>query len=139
MTELVFGRRYRVVEKIGSGGMAEVFKAVDEVLQTLGSSIEESGADISRGELPTAEADRTQIVQLLQNLVSNALRYTDKGKVDRGDPNHVPFPVFCLLEEAHNYAPAGADAVGPAAAGAGTGSVPWAQSTLPPPTCKAEQ
>ena len=36
---------------------------------------------------------------------------TDKGKVGRGDNNHVPFPVFCLLEEAHNYAPANAEAV----------------------------
>jgi len=36
---------------------------------------------------------------------------TTKGKVSRGDKNHVPFPVFCLIEEAHNYAPAAADAV----------------------------
>ena len=36
---------------------------------------------------------------------------TDKGKSTTGDPGYVPFPVFCLLEEAHNYAPANADAV----------------------------
>jgi DNA helicase HerA-like ATPase len=31
--------------------------------------------------------------------------------VTRGDKTHVPFPVFCLMEEAHNFAPASADAV----------------------------
>ncbi len=36
---------------------------------------------------------------------------TEKHKSSRGDDDYLPFPVFCLIEEAHNYAPANGDAV----------------------------
>lgn len=36
---------------------------------------------------------------------------TEKHKSSRGDDDFLPFPVFCLIEEAHNYAPANGDAV----------------------------
>ena len=36
---------------------------------------------------------------------------TDKKQVGPGDKSYIPYPVFCLIEEAHNFAPASADAV----------------------------
>ena len=60
------------------------------------------------------EIDRREqqvIVATLLRRVYQARMDTAKGKLDRGDPSHLPYPVFCLLEEAHNYAPANADAV----------------------------
>lgn len=60
------------------------------------------------------EIDRREqqvIVATLLRRVYQARMDTEKGKLSRGDKGHLPFPVFCLLEEAHNYAPANADAV----------------------------
>ena len=51
------------------------------------------------------------IVAALLRRVYQARIDTERGKIQRGERNHVPFPVFCLLEEAHNFAPANADAV----------------------------
>jgi DNA helicase HerA-like ATPase len=36
---------------------------------------------------------------------------TEKKQVGPGDKSYIPYPVFCLIEEAHNFAPASADAV----------------------------
>ncbi len=36
---------------------------------------------------------------------------TKKGRTGKGKPDYLPYPVFTLVEEAHNYAPAGASVV----------------------------
>lgn len=51
-----------------------------EVLSNLEPRIEQSGAKVSVGELPTIQADRAQMVQLLQNLLVNALKFHRPGK-----------------------------------------------------------
>jgi len=48
---------------------------VAQVLRDLAAAIEEAGATIEVGDLPTVTADRSQLRQLFQNLVENALKY----------------------------------------------------------------
>jgi signal transduction histidine kinase len=52
---------------------------VDEVLEGLRTVIAERGAEITRHPLPTMRVDRTQIAQLYQNLLSNALKFVQGG------------------------------------------------------------
>jgi light-regulated signal transduction histidine kinase (bacteriophytochrome) len=49
--------------------------AVQWALLNLEQSVRESGAQITCGDLPVLEVDESQIVQLFQNLLLNALRY----------------------------------------------------------------
>jgi chemotaxis family two-component system sensor kinase Cph1 len=52
--------------------------AMEEVLLTLGPTIHESEAVVTHGALPVVWADRSQIVQVLQNLVGNAIKFHGK-------------------------------------------------------------
>ncbi len=49
--------------------------ALDKALANLKASVDETGATIVRGKLPQVMADETQLTQLFQNLVGNALKF----------------------------------------------------------------
>ncbi len=52
--------------------------AFDTACGNLQKSIEESGGAVSVGTLPTIHADATQLTQLFQNLLGNALKYCNE-------------------------------------------------------------
>ena len=50
-------------------------KALQLALGNLQSAIEDSGAKVTNDPLPAVQADETQLVQLFQNLIGNAIKY----------------------------------------------------------------
>jgi PAS domain S-box-containing protein len=54
-------------------------KALQLALSNLGSAIEQHGAVVTHDPLPTVVADETQLVQLFQNLIGNAIKYQRPG------------------------------------------------------------
>jgi two-component system sensor histidine kinase/response regulator len=65
--------------RVGSRGKELVPTAsavmLDRALANLQPSIEETGAVVTRSELPVVLADPTQLVQLFQNLIGNAIKF----------------------------------------------------------------
>ena len=49
--------------------------SLQRALDNLQASIHETGAEISHGELPIVRADGTQLTQLFQNLIGNAVKF----------------------------------------------------------------
>ena len=47
----------------------------DDAVAILSSSIQDSDGEVTRGKLPTLTGDRSQLSQLLQNLIGNGLKY----------------------------------------------------------------
>jgi len=55
----------------------EVFS---QAIANLQVAIEESGATVTHDPLPTVMADNTQMIQLFQNLIGNAIKYRSKDR-----------------------------------------------------------
>ncbi|HUP19921.1 MAG TPA: PAS domain S-box protein, partial [Gemmatimonadota bacterium] len=76
-----------IYTRVGTEGksfaMIEAGTALSEAEANLRLAIEESGAEIERGRLPRVRADHSQIVQLFQNLVSNAIKFRHDGESPR--------------------------------------------------------
>ncbi|MEI9937831.1 MAG: PAS domain S-box protein [Pseudomonadota bacterium] len=53
--------------------------ALEQAVRNLRGAITESGALVTHDPLPTVMADETQLVQLFQNLVGNAIKYQNPG------------------------------------------------------------
>ena len=56
-------------------------EALERALINLRGAIEESGALVTHDPLPPVLADETQLIQLFQNLVGNAIKYQSPGSV----------------------------------------------------------
>ncbi len=54
-------------------------EALQRALVNLRSAVEESGALVTHDPLPTVLADGTQLIQLFQNLIGNAIKYQKPG------------------------------------------------------------
>lgn len=50
--------------------------------------------------------EQQMIVATVLRRTYDTRKATVKGQSAEGGPHHLPFPVFCLLEEAHNFSPA---------------------------------
>ncbi len=63
----------------------EAREALEDALANLQGVIEDTGAKVTIGELPYVLADRAQLVQLFQNLLSNALKFNKPGEPPQVD------------------------------------------------------
>jgi len=61
----------------GAMDRTESAAAVREALSNLRVAIEESGTEVSVGDLPVVRADPAQLTVLFQNLISNSIKFSD--------------------------------------------------------------
>ncbi|MFQ6047619.1 MAG: ATP-binding protein [Gemmatimonadales bacterium] len=65
----------RVTTRGREFGSVALGRLLEEVVTDLRVAVEESGARVSWGELPTVMGDETQLAQVFRNLISNAIKF----------------------------------------------------------------
>ena len=65
----------RAVHRTAPAQAVRLEEAVDAARRNLEAALAESSGEVSTAVLPTIEADENQMVQLFQNLISNAIKY----------------------------------------------------------------
>lgn len=65
----------RVSSRIEEPGPVDLAEVVEFAVANYSQKIAESGARVITGEMPVLKADRTQLAQVFQNLLANALEY----------------------------------------------------------------
>jgi two-component system, chemotaxis family, sensor kinase Cph1 len=71
----------RVTTHPGELRRTDLRKSVDAALSNLELVIEEKGARVEVGELPTVDVYADQMIQVFQNLIENALKFRKEGEV----------------------------------------------------------
>jgi signal transduction histidine kinase len=70
--------------RLGRGGLSlagvDMNSVTDQVLSNLTVAIREADANVTRSQLPMVTGNRSQLVQLLQNLVSNAIKFRSEER-----------------------------------------------------------
>lgn len=82
----------RVTTRAQPFAPVDLSQVLHEVLQDLEVLLEKSGGQVELGPLPTLEADPTQMRQLFQNLLGNALKFVAPGQPPRVTVAAAPEP-----------------------------------------------
>ena len=61
----------------------EMGSALKQAIENVGKDVEDAHAEITSAELPRVEGDNAQLVQLLQNLIGNAIKFRKKEEQPR--------------------------------------------------------
>ena len=68
----------RIGRNSATSGSVDCNAVMAEVLLALAPAIQESGATVTHAKLPAVWADRTQVAQVFQNLIGNAIKFRGK-------------------------------------------------------------